>query len=139
MVLKVTKSLLVVILVIENRQCTASRKLLWGHSDLTVTFYSILVVLEQNSISRTGPFYLTDGSSRRGWIQCVYVVFCAPVCLLHHVCSVKIDPCFHQDVVAYVPDASKAVGVASQLLSQEQKPTLATSLADEYILVPGMC
>ncbi|MFT7222244.1 MAG: 5-methyltetrahydrofolate--homocysteine methyltransferase, partial [Candidatus Azotimanducaceae bacterium] len=46
--------------------------------------------------------------------------------------SVKIDPCFHHDVVAYVPDASKAVGVASQLLSAELKPTLVKSLAEEY-------
>lgn len=46
--------------------------------------------------------------------------------------SVKIDPCFHQDVVAYVPDASKAVGVASQLLSETLKPELKTALADEY-------
>jgi len=46
--------------------------------------------------------------------------------------SVKIDPCFHHDVVAYVPDASKAVGVASQLLSAELKPALVASLAEEY-------
>lgn len=46
--------------------------------------------------------------------------------------SVKIDPCFQQDVVAYVPDASKAVGVASQLLSDELKPDFAAELKDEY-------
>ncbi len=46
--------------------------------------------------------------------------------------SVKIDPCFHKDVVAYVPDASKAVGVASQLLNVEKKPQLAQSLSEEY-------
>ncbi len=46
--------------------------------------------------------------------------------------SVKIAPCFHQDVVAYVPDASKAVSVVSQLLNAEKKPGLAASLADEY-------
>ena len=46
--------------------------------------------------------------------------------------SVKIDPCFHQDVVAYVPDASKAVGVASQLLNPELKTTFREELAEEY-------
>ncbi|MDA0978355.1 MAG: methionine synthase, partial [Proteobacteria bacterium] len=46
--------------------------------------------------------------------------------------SVKIEPKFHQDVVAYVPDASKAVGVVSQLLNETQKPLLASSLAEEY-------
>ena len=46
--------------------------------------------------------------------------------------AVKIDPCFHQDLVAYVPDASKAVSVTSQLLSNELKPTFASNLKDEY-------
>ncbi len=46
--------------------------------------------------------------------------------------SVKIEPCFDHDVVAYVPDASKAVGVASQLLNPEMKKDLAISLKDEY-------
>jgi 5-methyltetrahydrofolate--homocysteine methyltransferase len=46
--------------------------------------------------------------------------------------SVKIDPCFHKDIVAYVPDASKAVGVTAQLLSAERKPLLAKSLSEEY-------
>ena len=46
--------------------------------------------------------------------------------------SVKIDPCFHKDIVAYVPDASKAVGVTSQLLNAEKKPLLAASLSEEY-------
>jgi 5-methyltetrahydrofolate--homocysteine methyltransferase len=46
--------------------------------------------------------------------------------------SVKIDPCFHQDVIAYVPDASKAVGIASRLLNDDQKPLLAKELAEEY-------
>ena len=49
--------------------------------------------------------------------------------------AVKIDPCFHQDLVAYVPDASKAVGVASQLLSGSQKPALAESLQKEYAAI----
>ena len=46
--------------------------------------------------------------------------------------SVKIDPCFHKDIVAYVPDASKAVGVTAQLLNPEKKPVLAASLTEEY-------
>lgn len=46
--------------------------------------------------------------------------------------SVKIDPCFHKDIVAYVPDASKAVGVTAQLLNVEKKPLLAVSLSEEY-------
>tara|TARA_B110000261_G_C13073351_1_gene353089 strand:- start:848 stop:2188 length:1341 start_codon:yes stop_codon:yes gene_type:complete len=46
--------------------------------------------------------------------------------------SVKIDPCFHKDIVAYVPDASKAVGVTAQLLNPEKKPLLAASLTEEY-------
>ncbi len=46
--------------------------------------------------------------------------------------SVKIDPCYHQDVVAYVPDASKAVGVASQLLNPQMKITLTEALKEEY-------
>jgi len=46
--------------------------------------------------------------------------------------SVKIAPCFHKDIVAYVPDASKAVGVTSQLLNPKKKPLLAESLSEEY-------
>jgi 5-methyltetrahydrofolate--homocysteine methyltransferase len=46
--------------------------------------------------------------------------------------SVKIDPCFHRDVVAYIPDASKAVGVTSQLLNPELKQPLGVELAEEY-------
>ena len=46
--------------------------------------------------------------------------------------AVKIAPCYHQDIVAYVPDASKAVGVVSQLLNSEKKPVLAARLAEEY-------
>lgn len=46
--------------------------------------------------------------------------------------SVKIDPCYHNDVVAYVPDASKAVGVASQLLNPDMKVKLKSDLAEEY-------
>ncbi len=46
--------------------------------------------------------------------------------------AVKIDPCYDRDIIAYVPDASKAVGVATQLLSDEQKPKLKQALAEEY-------
>lgn len=46
--------------------------------------------------------------------------------------SVKIDPCYHKDIVAYVPDASKAVGVTAQLLNPEKKSLLAASLTEEY-------
>ena len=46
--------------------------------------------------------------------------------------AVKIDPCFSQDVVTYVPDASKAVGIASRLLSTELKPGLVDEVATEY-------
>ena len=46
--------------------------------------------------------------------------------------AVKIDPCFHQDLVTYVPDASKAVGIASRLLNEELKPLLAQQVAEEY-------
>ncbi|MBT7370691.1 MAG: methionine synthase, partial [Gammaproteobacteria bacterium] len=46
--------------------------------------------------------------------------------------AVKISPCFGQDAVAYVPDASKAVGIASRLLSEEFKPTLRKELDEEY-------
>ena len=46
--------------------------------------------------------------------------------------SVKIDPCFRQDVVAYVPDASRAVGVTARLLNPDLKATFRAELADEY-------
>ena len=46
--------------------------------------------------------------------------------------AVKIAPCFDLDTIAYVADASKAVGVASSLLSPKLKPQLTTELADEY-------
>ena len=46
--------------------------------------------------------------------------------------AVKIDPAFDQDAIAYVPDASKAVGIASRLLSKELKPALVDELTEEY-------
>ncbi|MCS5573043.1 MAG: methionine synthase, partial [Pseudomonadales bacterium] len=46
--------------------------------------------------------------------------------------AVKIAPCFDLDTIAYVADASKAVGIAARLLSSELKPQLTSELADEY-------
>ncbi len=45
--------------------------------------------------------------------------------------AVKIEPEYEHGVV-YVPDASRAVGVASALLSDEQKPAFLAELKDEY-------
>jgi 5-methyltetrahydrofolate--homocysteine methyltransferase len=45
--------------------------------------------------------------------------------------AVKIDPAYPHPVV-YVPDASRAVGVASQLLSKEHRPAYAEKLKAEY-------
>ncbi len=45
--------------------------------------------------------------------------------------AVKIEPQYEHGVV-YVPDASRAVGVASALLSEEQKPDFLRQLNEEY-------
>lgn len=45
--------------------------------------------------------------------------------------AVKIAPNYEQPVI-YVPDASRVVGVASQLLSAEHKPGYAASVQKEY-------
>jgi 5-methyltetrahydrofolate--homocysteine methyltransferase len=45
--------------------------------------------------------------------------------------AVKIDPKYNNAVV-YVPDASRAVGVAGDLLSNERKKVYAQNLKDEY-------
>ena len=45
--------------------------------------------------------------------------------------AVKIEPEYEHGVV-YVPDASRAVGVASALLSDEQKPAFLSALKEEY-------
>ena len=45
--------------------------------------------------------------------------------------AVKIDPAYQHPVV-YVPDASRAVGVASQLLSKTQRAPYAENLKAEY-------
>ncbi|MCH1556168.1 MAG: methionine synthase [Pseudomonadales bacterium] len=49
--------------------------------------------------------------------------------------SVKIDPCYHNDATIYVSDASRAVGVASRLLSEDEKPKLTAEIAAEYDMI----
>ena len=46
--------------------------------------------------------------------------------------AVKIEQQYQNDIVVYVPDASRAVGVASALLSKEQKPAYVQSIREEY-------
>lgn len=46
--------------------------------------------------------------------------------------AVKIDPCYPDVPVVYVADASRAVGVASKLISQELRAPFAAELAVEY-------
>ncbi|WP_416884766.1 methionine synthase [Marinospirillum sp.] len=45
--------------------------------------------------------------------------------------AVKIDP-HYQEAVVYVSDASRAVGVASSLLSQELKPSFMAKIKEDY-------
>jgi 5-methyltetrahydrofolate--homocysteine methyltransferase len=47
--------------------------------------------------------------------------------------AVKIDPAFKLNQVVYVADASRAVGVASTLLSDELRPPFVENLKAEYI------
>lgn len=49
--------------------------------------------------------------------------------------SVKIDPCYLNDATIYVSDASRAVGVASRLLSEDEKPKLTAEIAAEYDII----
>ena len=49
--------------------------------------------------------------------------------------AVKIDPAFKLNQVVYVADASRAVGVASTLLSDELRPPFVEKLKQEYIEV----
>ncbi len=49
--------------------------------------------------------------------------------------AVKVDPAFKLNQVVYVPDASRAVGVASTLLSDELRPKFVSDLKQEYIEV----
>ncbi len=46
--------------------------------------------------------------------------------------AVKIDPAFQTNQVVYVPDASRAVGVCSTLLSDELRPKFIADLQEEY-------
>jgi 5-methyltetrahydrofolate--homocysteine methyltransferase len=46
--------------------------------------------------------------------------------------AVKIDPEYRRGQTIYVPDASRAVGVASALLSDEQRPALVAGVQAEY-------
>ncbi len=46
--------------------------------------------------------------------------------------AVKIDPQYHNDAVVYVADASRAVGVATTLLSPEMKPQFIADRRAEY-------
>ena len=46
--------------------------------------------------------------------------------------AVKIEPKFKNDATIYVPDASRSVGVATQLISETQKTAFVESKRDEY-------
>ncbi|WP_349573207.1 methionine synthase [Azotobacter salinestris] len=46
--------------------------------------------------------------------------------------AVKIEPQYGNDAVVYVTDASRAVGVATSLLSKELKPAYVAKLREEY-------
>ncbi|MCB1668586.1 MAG: methionine synthase [Porticoccaceae bacterium] len=49
--------------------------------------------------------------------------------------AVKIDPQYQLNQTVYVPDASRAVGVASKLLSKEQRDAFVLDLQAEYVTV----
>ena len=49
--------------------------------------------------------------------------------------AVKIDPHYTNDAVVYVTDASRAVGVATTLLSKELKPDYAQKTREEYAVI----
>ncbi len=46
--------------------------------------------------------------------------------------AIKIDPCYTLGQAVYVPDASRAVGVASALVDPEQRAALAAEVKAEY-------
>lgn len=46
--------------------------------------------------------------------------------------SVKIEPCYNNDATVYVPDASRAVSVASRLLSEDGKAAFCAEIRDDY-------
>ena len=49
--------------------------------------------------------------------------------------AVKIDPKYQNDAVIYVTDASRAVGVATTLLSKELKPDYIKKIREDYAVV----
>jgi 5-methyltetrahydrofolate--homocysteine methyltransferase len=49
--------------------------------------------------------------------------------------AVKIAPQYHNDAVVYVTDASRAVGVATTLLSKELKPAFVEKTREEYAMI----
>lgn len=49
--------------------------------------------------------------------------------------AVKIDPHYKNDAVIYVTDASRAVGVATSLLSKEIKPDYIAKIREDYAVV----
>jgi 5-methyltetrahydrofolate--homocysteine methyltransferase len=49
--------------------------------------------------------------------------------------AVKIEPHYHNDAVIYVTDASRAVGVATSLLSKELKPDYIAKIREDYAMV----
>ncbi|MEH6388307.1 methionine synthase [Pseudomonas profundi] len=49
--------------------------------------------------------------------------------------AVKIDPHYKNDAVVYVTDASRAVGVATTLLSKELKPGFAAKTREDYAVI----
>ena len=49
--------------------------------------------------------------------------------------AVKIEPQFQNDIAVYVPDASRAVGVAQKLVSPEAKKVFIEERRDEYVAV----
>ncbi|TLM77786.1 methionine synthase [Microbulbifer harenosus] len=49
--------------------------------------------------------------------------------------AVKIEPQFKRNQVVYVADASRAVGVASNLLSDELRPNFVKGVQEEYVKV----
>ena len=46
--------------------------------------------------------------------------------------SVKIEPCYNNDATIYVTDASRAVGVATKLMSNELKPDFCAEIRADY-------
>ena len=46
--------------------------------------------------------------------------------------AVKIEPKYHNDIAVYVPDASRSVSVATQLISRDMKANFVTERRDEY-------